>query len=211
MRYWLGGENQAFIQLLSQIERSERRGEGSGELGSEFSRSFPNRARRIWAEVSSPYLKMQHDDMEEFLADESEGDEVDEGHVPINPHYTPPSRSFKSPEERMIEHLKKKNKNMAGKDGSESDDSDDSGNSNGLEVLPKKSYSGDDDDHVDEEDGAEEDDDEEEDEWEKSKRFKSKKSQRAYSDDDDVFLPGKETITGSARKRILDSSDEDSY
>ena len=110
VRYWLGGENQAFVLLLSQIDKGELRGEQSGEYGSDFSFSFPNRARKLWREVSAPYLKLQ-DDMEDFVAD---SDEEGASGPMINPHFTPPSLEDEggdtmTPEERMIEHLKKRN------------------------------------------------------------------------------------------------------
>eukprot|EP00579_Thalassiosira_antarctica_P028908 CAMPEP_0202026542 /NCGR_PEP_ID=MMETSP0905-20130828/59164_1 /ASSEMBLY_ACC=CAM_ASM_000554 /TAXON_ID=420261 /ORGANISM="Thalassiosira antarctica, Strain CCMP982" /LENGTH=1024 /DNA_ID=CAMNT_0048589789 /DNA_START=6 /DNA_END=3076 /DNA_ORIENTATION=+ len=57
MRYWLNGENQSFVLLLSQMDLMRKRGEQGGETGSDFSVSFPNRAKRIWRDVSAPYLK----------------------------------------------------------------------------------------------------------------------------------------------------------
>lgn len=221
MRYWLGGENQAFVQLLSMIERRERQGEGSGELGSDFSRSFPNRAKRVWKEVSSPYLKAE-DDLDDFLADGNEDDGDDGAHVPINPHFTPPEanqRDLMSPEEKMIEHLKKKNLERGSKENSDaSSTSIDGGKSSDeLEILSKNSATGDDDVDVCESSGLvgreeEECDEENEDEWMKSKQYKSKASQNSTQDsDDDILFNGDEDVntTAGAKKKLFDSSDED--
>lgn len=205
VRYWLGGENQAFVLLLSQIDKGELRGEQSGEYGSDFSFSFPNRARKLWREVSAPYLKLQ-DDMEDFVAD---SDEEEASGPMINPHFTPPSLEdeggdTKTPEERMIEHLKKRNaaRNVQscsdeGASGGGDDSSDDE-----LEVLPKPS---------------EMEEVEEEDDWTKSKRYDSAKKSRKMKtlvdsdadSDDDEEEPKVPATSGSARKRIDDSSDDE--
>mmetsp|Transcript_31199 Transcript_31199/g.65789 ORF Transcript_31199/g.65789 Transcript_31199/m.65789 type:complete len:823 (-) Transcript_31199:108-2576(-) len=255
MRYWLNGENQSFVLLLSQIDKGRLRGEQSGEYGSNFSNSFPNRARRIWRDVSAPYLKVH--DMDDFIAEEGDEeveDEEDEGAaagVPVNPNFTPPDAKggdFKSPEERMMEHLQKKNRRK--QNFNDSDDS--SGKSNGdndgassddddLEVLPKPQQY---------------EEVEDEDEWTKSKRFNSAKKAKQNlkstgdeeSEDDNVFdsdaekpkqpkaqmngvAAGKRVIddgnefdsdtekpkpkapmnSGSARKRVIESSDEESF
>lgn len=204
VRYWLGGENQAFVLLLSQIDKGELRGEQSGEYGSDFSFSFPNRARKLWREVSAPYLKLQ-DDMEDFVAD---SDEEEASGPMINPHFTPPSLEdeggdIMTPEERMIEHLKKRNaaRNVQscsdeGASGGGDDSSDDE-----LEVLPKPS---------------EMEEVEEEDDWTKSKRYDSAKKSRKMktlvdsdADSDDEEEPKVPATSGSARKRIDDSSDDE--
>jgi len=221
MRYWLGGENQAFVQLLSMLERRERQGEGSGELGSDFSRSFPNRARRVWKEVSSPYLKAE-DDLDDFLADGNEDDGDDGVHVPINPHFTPPEANqgdLMSPEEKMIEHLKKKNLERGSKEDSDASSiSDDGGKSSDeLEILSKNSATDDDDDDgVNESSGLvggeEEEGEEEGDEWMKSKQYKSNASQNSTQDsDDDIVFNGDKDVnaTAGAKKKLFDSSDEE--
>ncbi len=219
MRYWLGGENQAFVQLLSMIERRERQGEGSGEVGSDFSRSFPNRARRVWKEVSSPYLKAE-DDLDDFLADGSEDDGDDAEQVPINPHFTPPAANqgdLMSPEEKMIEHLKKKNLERSGEvdsDSSSTSNGDGGKSSDELEILPKNSYSSDNDDDIYEKSrlAKPEEGDDDEDDWMKSKQYKPKASQNSTqdSDDDHVFNGDKDAPTPlGAKKKLFDSSDEE--
>jgi hypothetical protein len=232
MRYWNEGENQAFLLLLNKIDRGVLEGEQSGEIGSDFSLSFPNRARKIWKDVSSPFLKGQ-DDMKDFLADDDEDDGDSAAEVPINPHFTPPTNEagqFKSPEEEMVEFLKRKNatRGVASSSEDENNDSDgSSSDSDELEVLSKEQVEV----------------EEEEDDWTKSKQYKSKKQTRKRSrqneddsDDDEVFdangvapktpLNGKSNHqigsddsdqekpvahgNGSARKRIADeSSDEE--
>ncbi|KAL7509050.1 hypothetical protein ACHAXN_006073 [Cyclotella atomus] len=231
MSYWLGGENQSFLLLLDQIERGELEGHQSGDYGSEFSESFPNRARRIWLEVSSPYLKAQ-DDMKEFLASESEEDEAQHDSVPINPHFTPPNKEgdqFKSPEDEMLEFLKRKNSQRGAASSSENDDSSSSDSSEELEVLSKQ--------------GIEEEEEEEEDEWTRSKSLvvakrKAKRRGKRNNDDstdDELFESNnanastpngnantfgaedsdnadeqKPSPCKSARKRVAESSDDES-
>jgi len=255
MRYWLNGENQSFVLLLSQIDRNGLRGEQSGEFSSDFSASFPNRARRVWRDVSAPYLK-DTQDMGDFLAEDGEeeesGDDEEGGGadgVPVNPNFTPPNakgEELKSPEEQMIEHLQKKNRGRPEFDdtddsssGEENDDGDGS-SEEGLEVLPKP---------------PQYEEAEEEDEWTKSKTLKAKKARQSNlksdegnrdddsSEDDSVFdsnnneekpdggngVARKRVIdegngldsdantskshaqtNGSARKRVMESSDEES-
>ena len=225
MRYWNEGENQSFLLLLNQIDRGQLEGHQSGDFGSNFSESFPKRARRIWIEVSSPFLKVQ-DDMDDFLAGESE-EESDAEEVPINPHFTPLTKDrnqLKSPEDEMLEYLKRKNSRKNAAPASEDGISSSEGESSDeLEVLSKQ--------------GTDEED--EEDEWVKSKQYSSQKKakrfskQNDHSDSDDLFdgndVPetpmnskikslGKDDSdeeepsaprSSSARKRVVDSSDED--
>ncbi|KAL9182600.1 hypothetical protein ACHAXT_013252 [Thalassiosira profunda] len=208
-RYWNNGENQSFILLLSQIQRGEATGEHSGEFGSDFSRSFPNRARRIWRDVSAPYLKEQ--DMGDFLVGEGEEESEEEGDaVRMNPHFSP--EEFQSPVEQMIARLKKKNRQRGVFDNSDASLQEDDDSSD-LEVLPKK---------------RQYEEEEEEDEWTKSKSYKAKSkgkqkpgSDDSDSDDDSVFdsdaekpKPKRQSNGGSARKVIgegnsFDSEDEE--
>jgi hypothetical protein len=217
MRYWNSGENQSFLLLLSQIDRCDQ------DYSSDFSLSFPNRARKVWSQVSAPYLK-QSEDLNDFIADDDE--EIEEGDdgggVPINPHFTPPSinlkdpSDFKSPEEEMIANLQKKNRRYK----STYDDSDDAGG---------KSSSSSDEDELEILDPKPTVEESEDDEWTKSKSYNSKvkhKSAKAVGaknndSEDDVFdddveiieekPPASKTPT-SARKRIMESSsDEESY
>ena len=205
VRYWNEGENQSFLLLLNQLDRGELEGEQSGDYGSQFSESFPNRARRLWAEVSSPFLKVQ-DDMVDFLADD---DDDEETAVPINPNFTPTTKyeNVLSPEEAMVAYLKRKN-SQKGIESSE--DEDGSSSSDELEVLSKEPI----------------EEEEEKDEWMMSKQFKAKRDlQNNDSDNDVVFdisgTPSKTFGTddsgdekpparnNSARKRLEDSSDEE--
>ena len=203
MRYWNEGENQSFLLLLNQIDRREIGGEQSGDYGSDFSESFPNRAKRLWAEISSPFLKVQ-DDMEDFLADDDDEDE-DDNHIPINPHFTPPTKEgekMKSPEEEMVEFLQRKNSQRGAASSSDNDESSSANySSEELEVLSRQ--------------GADEEEEEEEDEWMKSKQLAAKKKaiKRAKrhedsSDSDDPFA--QETSMNGSRKSIgMDDSDDE--
>ena len=205
--------------LLSQIDKGRAQGEHSGEYGSDFSFSFPNRAKKIWKDVSAPYLKDQHD-LGDFIAEDDEEESEEEGRVPINPHFRPPEKDGEqllSPEEQMIATLKKKNRLKRNNDDSDDssraagkkDDEDDSDSSSELEVLPKS---------------PQYEDVEEEDEWTKSKRFEAAKKKAKQnlkstgeSDDDSVFEEDAKkpsAMNGSARK-VIDgdgngSSDSDS-
>lgn len=216
MRYWNEGANQSFLLLLNQLDRGELEGEQSGDYGSQFSESFPNRARRLWTEVSSPFLKVQ-DDMVDFLADEDDDDD-EETAVPINPNFTPTTKdeNVLTPEESMVAYLKRKN-SQTGVESSE--DEDGSSSSDELEVLSEE---------------AVEEEEEEKDEWMMSKQFKAKRAlQNDDSDSDVVFnkseIPSTPNANGhakmfetddsgdekpparnsSARKRLEDSSDEE--
>lgn len=219
MRYWNSGENQSFLLLLSQIDRCDQ------DYSADFSLSFPNRARKVWNQVSAPYLK-QSEDLNDFIADDDEEiEEGDDGGVPINPHFTPPSinlkdpSDFKSPEEEMIANLQKKNRRYK----STYDDSDDASGSGGgkssssdedeLEILDPKPTT----------------EESEDDEWTKSKSYSSKVKQKSAKavgaknndSEDDVFdddveiieeKPSASKTPTSARKRIMESSsDEESY
>jgi hypothetical protein len=210
MRYWNSGENQSFLLLLSQIDRNKP------EYSSDFSLSFPNRARRVWNQVSAPYMK-HGQDIDDFIADDDESEES-AGGVPINPNFTPPSilksgSDFKSPEEKLIEHLQQKNRNKSalrsdsGGESSSSSSSSSSEKDDELEIL--------------EPNPTEESD---EDDWTKSKSFEAKVKRKSQSStkndsDDDVFdsdvkiIEDKKAKTPtSARKRVMESSsDEESY
>lgn len=230
MRYWNGGENQSFLLLLDQIERGELEGGQSGDYGSDFSESFPTRARKIWSEVSSPYLKAQFDvDMQYFLADDDD-DEESTG-APINPHFKSPTKEdkhFKSPEDEMVEFLKEKNaksgvasstEHSSSYNDSESSDEDE------LEVLSRQG----------------EEEEEEDDQWMKSKQLPKAKqiakrrAKRNETDSDDELFDGKtkpptptENVnrtfgtddesdeekrsggrSSGSRKRVAESSDEE--
>lgn len=212
MRYWLNGENQSFVLLLSQIDRNGLRGEQSGEYEGDFSTSFPNRAKRIWRDVSAPYLKDTRD-MEDFITEEGDesGEECEGDAVPVNPHFTPPNgegESAKSPEEQMIEHLRRKNRGRSAFDNSDDDSSSlgdgDMSDEDDLEVLPKP---------------PQYEEAEEEDTWIKLKRTKKARhlthnhsdSSGNFSEDNGVFDAGDATgrsglpeANGSARKRVID-------
>ena len=204
MRYWNSGENQSFLLLLSQIDSTEP------EYSSDFSLSFPNRARKIWNQVASPYMK-HGQDMDDFIADDDESEESG-NNVPINPHFTPPSTlqsepDFKSPEEEIIENLQKKNRYKS--TSNDSKDESSSSDDEELEILePAPS------------------EESEEDEWTKSKSFQTRvkqksKSSTQESDTENEFDAEVEIIDEkskvkspptSARKRIMESSsDEESY
>ena len=204
MRYWNEGENQSFLLLLNKIEKREMDGEQSGDYGSDFSESFPNRAKRVWVEISSPFLK-GNDDIEDFLADD---DESDGDHVPINPHFTPPTKegeNFKSPEDELVEYLQRKNSQRgAASSGSENDgSSSENYSSDELEVLTRREV----------------DDEEVEDEWMKSKQLSTKKKatnrtkrNEDTSDSDDPFEGNGalETSMNGSRKSIgMDDSDDE--
>jgi len=199
MRYWNSGENQSFLLLLSQIDKTDP------EYSSDFSLSFPNRARMVWNQVSAPYMK-NGQDMDDFLADDDESEGSAAG-VPINPYFTPPSNlksgpDFKSPEEEMIENLQKRNRYKSALSGDSEGGDSSSSDEDELEILDPQP--------------AEESED---DEWTKSKSFQAKvkqKSQSSNDSEDDVFdsddeKPKAKTPT-SARKRVMESSsDEESY
>ena len=231
MRYWLGGGNQSFILLLNQIDKGDAR----GDVRSDFSLSFPNRAKKIWRDVSAPYLK-QHD-LGDFIAAEGDDDDESEGDVAadlhVNPNFTPPSldkrggggASFKSPEELLIAHLQKRNSMKKKTFDSSDDESSNTNNDNDnddegedddedeLEILPKPPQY---------DDGEEE---EEMDEWTRSKLLKAKKAKQGSQesidtdddDDDDVelFDSNIETdnpttnVNGSAIRKRMIIDDED--
>ena len=210
MRYWLQGENQSFVLLLSQIDKGGATGEHSGEYGSDFSFSFPNRAKKIWRDVSAPYLKGSAD-LRDFIAGDNEESDEDGEEVPVNPNFTPPEmdrNKFKSPEEQMIETLLKKNrrrKDLLGSEASSSSDDgekdDDKSSDSELEVLPKPQQY---------------EIESEEDEWTKGKGIKEAKrrAKRGDSDDDSVFNSDTEkkpkVANGSASKRVIGGDDNDS-
>ncbi|KAL3787266.1 hypothetical protein HJC23_004140 [Cyclotella cryptica] len=227
MRYWNEGENQAFLLLLNQMDKGELKGDQSGSSGSDFSLSFPNRARKVWAELCSPFLKVQ-DDIEDFLADEDE--DAESCAVPINPHFTPPTNQteqVKSPEEKMLEYLQKKNARHAASSSENESESEES--SVELEVLSKEGS-----------DDEEEEEEEVEDEWTRSKQYKQEARKRSSrnkdeSDNDSAMFDVPKTpinddfrkeignddsddddekpitrVNGNARKHIADSSDEES-
>jgi hypothetical protein len=223
MHYWLGGENQSFILLMNQIDKGKARYEHSGEHVSDFSLSFPNRARKIWRDVSAPYSK-QHD-MEDFIAEEGEeesgGDIAD---LPVNPNFTPPDAKgrgdFKSPEEQMIEHLRKKNRTKM-KYGSSDDDSSETSNDKDSGGDYNKSSDGSDDDELEVlPKPPQYEEVEEEDDWIKAKLLKTKKAKHGLktkddddSEDADLFDSSSETdhpktkVSDSARKRVIDDDD----
>jgi len=212
MRYWNEGQNQSFVLLLSQIDKGRAIGEHSGEYGSDFSFSFPNRAKKIWRDVSAPFLKLSGEDMNDFIAGDDESEEEGDA-LPFNPNFTPPDMNgdkFLSPEEQMISTLKMKNRRRRSHLGS--DASSDSDSSSELEVLPKpQEY---------------EEEEEEEDMWEKGKSIATAKKRKARkrksfksagdsdesSEDEDVFDSDADkkpaAKNGSARKVILDDEDE---
>ncbi|KAL3806671.1 hypothetical protein ACHAXA_003446 [Cyclostephanos tholiformis] len=235
MHYWLGGENQSFILLMNQIDKARARGEHSGEYGGDFSFSFPNRARKIWRDVSAPYSKQL--DMGDFIVEEGDEESGEEGgdfaaDLPMNPNFMPQNVEgegySKSPEERMIAHLREKNrmrrkddssdndsvKSSNNKDSEDSncassdDDSSEGSDDDELEVLPKPPQY----------EEVEDDDD-----WIKAKLRKVKKarhSRKANHDDDsdhsDVFDSNSETnntetrINNSDRKRVINDDDKSS-
>lgn len=234
MRYWLSGENQSFVLLMSHIDDRELRGVDAGEDAgaSDFSLSFPNRARRVWDEVSSPYLKEAGEDMEEFLADDDEEEEGGEGGengggVPINPNFVPPAKGgmgahdVLSPEDQIVEHLKEKNaetrrrhRREAGLDSSaeeEGGSSDDGASlSDELEVIAAKRGG------ANEADDGEKEEEVEEDEWIKSKRYKSKLPTERNSANNAPPSSSSEDERFSSprggdgdRRRVLESSDEE--
>ena len=221
-RYWRGGENQSFVLLLNQIEKRklhEEQDDDEEEREGGFCGSYPRRARRVWMDVSAPYLKQA--DMGDFIAEEGADEDERSATVRINPHFNPPNRKGEelvSPEEQIMEHLRRKNLqrgNVYSSDGSSAaanSGSASSDNSDGeLEVLPKPPQF---------------EEEEEEDEWTRSKRLKMAKtkarSKRTSSkagssdDDNDVFASDLENpkpqfqTKATPQKRIIEDDGNDS-
>jgi len=114
--YWAsdGGGNsnsESFLGLSSLINEGQLKGEQSGEYGSVFSRSFPNRAEKVWNKLSEPYLKPQYDGMKDMINDEC----VHEGVKP-RPVFDDQEPNF---EERFNEHLRQKNQQLGNDDASD--------------------------------------------------------------------------------------------
>ena len=203
MSYWLDGYNQDFLQLLDRMDRVQFAEKGTDEDVSDFSTSFPNRSSKVWRVVSGPYSK-DDEDVGGFIVGEDDESEVDDG-VQINPNFTPDKdggAKFKSPEEQVIEHLKKRNSKGKQFDSSESGSSESesakgSTSSDGeLEVLEPKDrgYS----------------EVESEDEWTKSKYRKTKAKLKEDSDEEVFMEDGVRPVKGrTPKKRVLDDSESD--
>jgi hypothetical protein len=163
--------------------------------------------------------------MEDFIAEEGEeesgGDIAD---LPVNPNFTPPDAKgrgdFKSPEEQMIEHLRKKNRTKM-KYGSSDDDSSETSNDKDSGGDYNKSSDGSDDDELEVlPKPPQYEEVEEEDDWIKAKLLKTKKAKHGLktkddddSEDADLFDSSSETdhpktkVSDSARKRVIDDDD----
>jgi len=98
-RYWFDGANQSFVCLLEMMDRAEafrailddrnieddlrEKADAFFEQGKSFFESFQNRAEIEWEQISSPFHKnSQQDDVDDFIANDDESDDVIEEEYP---------------------------------------------------------------------------------------------------------------------------------
>ena len=215
-KYWaekdcVGETNsETFKVLLRLIDKGQLEGEQSGEFGSSFSRSFPNRANKVWNKLSGAHLKPRHDDVAGMIDDKCVGQgfvprPVLEGEQGFDP-------------EKWVEQLCKKNKEL-GND----DDSSEDGQGRGAATEPSPSSNESESSSSEEEDEAgAESEEETEDDWEKARGLrpsaarqrKQRDRLRVYdSDDDGLFDTDAEQPKGSnivtPHRRILEDSEDE--
>ena len=104
-RYWNEGYSQDFILLQDRIWRRQIL---EKDDVSEFCRSFPYRAKKVWKLISSPYLKKFDDS--DFIVDD------DEEITHVGPHPIIFDRPDYTVEEEVIQSLKSKRMAMDSSD-----------------------------------------------------------------------------------------------
>jgi hypothetical protein len=177
--YWQQDQNTtSFRNLLQLVKANEDKKPAANQ--SDFSKSFPNRARKIWEKVRGPYLKDDDSTEEEkFINDDIHGEDANE--VRENPYFHRSSDDGEEVINQYLAGLKQRNEQNR---GSESDaSSPDDSNSNESSSLE-------DDDSKDDESNSEEDEDVNEDPWMKEKRRRKRRSILTNdddSDDDSIF------------------------
>lgn len=171
MRYWLHGNNQSFLLLLSQMRRRQKlwkilSKEDDGGLdptraqakilwdeADAFFESLEGRDKKIWDVMSAPFRKVTEEEMDEFIADGSSEEVEDEGtHIALQ--HAMMKKDEEAFEEQMIEHLRRRRAEY----GSDVD-SDDGLNEDDDDEVVTVGDSEDDEDEGDNDDDEGEDDD----------------------------------------------------
>ena len=216
--YWSadGYENkEAFKQLSKYLDKGQLRGEQSGEFGSPFSQSFPNRANKIWSKLNEPFLKPNKKDLAD-IDDRS----VDEG---IKPRPVLEDEQKSDPEEHMIKHLREKRIKQEAERSPESESSkDDSSHEAEDDSAEESSEGGSEDWSISgEEDDSSQGEDQEGKEWLEAKKIRPTAAMlrgrkgSLDSEDDSLFNESgtmehvtSNIISPCPKNRILDSDDE---
>jgi len=200
--YWASdGNSESYKHLSRLIDRGRLKGEQSGEFGSSFSQSFPNRAKKVWNELSEPFLKPKYIDVSNMIDDKCLGEGV-------KPRPLLDDQES-DPEECMVEHLREINKEHGDDDSSNEDE----GHS-ASESSPSSSSEGESFSEEEDESGSDESV-EEVDSWLEAKMVKPtaarQRDRRNSQDSEDESLfdsgPVQPKIV-SPHKMILDSDDE---
>ena len=110
LKYWADNghaNRESFLILLSHVDKARLSKERPN--GSEFSKSFPHRARKLWRKLCYPYLKPVKDDLKGMI----DNNEVEED---VNPMPVFNQESDEDLEDRFVEHLRKKNQELGNTD-----------------------------------------------------------------------------------------------
>ena len=111
--YWAEDDytnKESFIQLVNLVKKTER--EQPAQQGLPFSRSFPNRGKKVWIRLSDMCLKPDSEDSDAI----DEGEQEDVMPRPLL------DDEIADPEEGMLQFLHKKNEALGSDDESMSDD-----------------------------------------------------------------------------------------
>eukprot|EP00550_Attheya_septentrionalis_P001274 CAMPEP_0198284908 /NCGR_PEP_ID=MMETSP1449-20131203/4279_1 /TAXON_ID=420275 /ORGANISM="Attheya septentrionalis, Strain CCMP2084" /LENGTH=950 /DNA_ID=CAMNT_0043982129 /DNA_START=181 /DNA_END=3033 /DNA_ORIENTATION=+ len=232
--YWRSGNNHSFVYLLALVDERthhnlERETEEDNNMDAiigyesveEFSRSFPNRAQKLWNAVSAPYTSgYQDDEIGDFIVDGDVESEEEEEHVPP-PMIHNPEESHLSPEEEIASKLREiRKRKRIGELSSESDSEheEEDVSEDELEVLKPRVYQSDIVDTDSGEDDLDASDQSEDDDWMRNKRKKSKtflnKKKRAISKrknriEAPVTLPISTSPSPRKKQFRIQESDED--
>ncbi|KAL3761315.1 hypothetical protein ACHAWU_010228 [Discostella pseudostelligera] len=180
-RFWIEGNAESFRLLISHIYMRRAKANESqsanydiDEYG-DFSRSFPNRARRIWEEIRLPYTQ-SHRCTSGFIAEAGEEESADEDVCRLTALHLNaslrPTRESISPEASMIAYLKQKRQSDDNSRSELSSDVDESSTS--IRESNSSSSSSSDDGSCSDGPPPIYLESEDEDEWMESKRFKPK-------------------------------------
>jgi len=218
--YWHEGNNQMFIQLWHLSKRYKELKEIINEMSEEideedqieeadkmlFDRaqsyldSFRNRAKRVWVRLSAPYRKATEEELNDFLADDDDdddGDAEEDRGLPPQINFNPISSA--TPEDEIIEHLRRKRIAGSGH-SSESDEIFDEEEDEGLLVE----------DESNNEDALSDNNDGKKNEYNANI---SSGEEEYYSESDEQNNAERhqiqQKVSSSKKRRILESDDED--
>jgi len=115
-RYWFQGNNENFVLLRTLVEKVIAMRSVDQEVDESFSKSFPNRSKKIWNHIAAPYERESNEVLEQFInnnnsssseEDDSNGNERRD-RIRMNPYFDKPDFDIDAEIVRDLREKRKK-------------------------------------------------------------------------------------------------------